>query len=61
MTFLLRVLNWGWWIGVVLAVFLVLLSSYWPSLEIVAGILGAFAFSCAIGGAALCLVGDNNG
>lgn len=56
-----RLLNWGWWSGVVLGIFLVLLSCQFPALELWAGICGAFAFSCAVGGMGLCFIGDNNG
>lgn len=61
MNVLLRLLDWGWWVGVTLGVFLALLSSQWHGLELWAGVCGVFAFSCAFGGAALCLTGGSNG
>lgn len=54
-------LNIGWWLGIVVGVFLALLSCQYPRLEIWAGICGAFAFSCALGGVALALGVNKNG
>lgn len=56
-----KLLNCGWWLGIVAGVFLALLSCQYPGLELWAGISGAAAFSCAVGGMALALVVNNNG
>ncbi len=61
MNVICKLLNCGWWLGLVLGVFLMLLACYWPELEMWAGIFVAVSFSCAVGGMALTLVVNRDG